>query len=190
MKEGDRSSLLSADTEPESLAKSEDEDFKRKQVLSICLDISMCLQLWGVVSQASSLQKSLTILSMLEKAFLKAQMNGQKWTKHQTECIPKVIWASVLYRPSELKCIVANIQPGGRRNKTPMDLRASFPMRFFSFGKHISNNSSLITDEAKAYNKTRACYLIQISTKSPLRMWTEALPAPKLCKKSITEQAV
>lgn len=78
MKEGDRSSLLSADTEPESLAKSEDEDFKRRQVLSICLDISMCLQLWGVVSQASSLQKSLTILSMLEKAFLKAEMNGQK----------------------------------------------------------------------------------------------------------------
>lgn len=76
MKEGDRSSLLSADTE--SLAKSEDEDFKRRQVLSICLDISMCLQLWGVVSQASSLQKSLTILSMLEKAFLKAEMNGQK----------------------------------------------------------------------------------------------------------------
>lgn len=75
-------------------------------------------------------------------------MDKSEANTHQTECIPKVIWASVLYRPSELKCIMANTQPGGRRNKTPADLRASFPMRFFSFGKHISN-SSLITDEAK-----------------------------------------
>ena len=78
MREGDRSSLLSADPEPESLAKSKDEDLKRRQVLSIRLHISMCLQLWGVASQASSLQKSLTILSLLEGAFLEAELNGQK----------------------------------------------------------------------------------------------------------------